>query len=513
MKILRDTVKKDVYMVQKVLNMLRRGELRKDHPQQRKAQQWDNSTRDGFIATCIKNENFDSVKICEQITPNGVVLWLIDGLQRLSTLDMYKNNAFALGKCIEYPIIEYQVAELDENGNFVYDEDGCQSYKIVEFDLRGKRYNDLPEELKENFDNCPIDVVKHLDCSDEMVGYNIRRYNSCCKMNVAQSAVTYMDNVARDIKKLSSHDFFLDCANFSETQRKRGEIDKTVSESVMAINFWDSWNRNAKIIGTRLNENATIEMFEKFGEYLDRLIEVVNGEATKLFNGKNSVLWFMLFDRFNKLNVEDKYFGEFLNKFTDELHSKEVNGTSFDVIDSGRSTKDKGILENKLAILETLMIEFLHIKKEYIEIENKSEFIKNVKSDVENNTLDDIEVSKEFIADLYDTDLVSVSNVSKDDMDYIARATVLLTGKKESDILIYAEDVNDYLQNSVKDYENILNRETIPALIGYLAYAYENDIEDDELNQMLILLAKSSSKTLNFLGFYELLISKNQKAA
>lgn len=96
-KLLRDKVKRDTYMVNKVCGMISRGDLRNDHPQQRKSDQWGDEVRDNFIVTVLQNEDFDPIKICEQLTENGVVLWLIDGLQRCTTIENYKSGKFALG--------------------------------------------------------------------------------------------------------------------------------------------------------------------------------------------------------------------------------------------------------------------------------------------------------------------------------------------------------------------------------------------------------------------------------
>ena len=49
MKLLRDKIKRDTYMVSKLSGMINRGDLRDNHPQQRKSGQWDNNTRDNFI--------------------------------------------------------------------------------------------------------------------------------------------------------------------------------------------------------------------------------------------------------------------------------------------------------------------------------------------------------------------------------------------------------------------------------------------------------------------------------
>lgn len=369
MELLRDKIKRDTFMVSKLCNMVARGDLRDDHPQQRKSGQWSKETRDNFIVTVIKNEDFDPIKICEQLTDRGVVLWLIDGLQRSTTIENFKAGRFKLGRNINPCVIEYQEAVKDEEGHIVY--------QNITYDLRGKAYKDLPEKLKEDFDNCPVDVVKHLDCTDEEVGRHIARYNSGVAMKTSQKLVCYMHNAAKFVKKLANHAFFNDCANYSETKDRNGDIDKVVSEIVMGINFFDDWtSKDARKMGKFLNENATEEMFNTVENYLDRLLEVVTPETGQLFGTKNTVLLFMLYDRFVKSGLSDEKFQEFLENYNTLKDIKvevkreykvkkgsdeKTNVLSFAEINDSNSTKDKGIMEDKLHILETVMNQYLHI--------------------------------------------------------------------------------------------------------------------------------------------------------
>lgn len=371
MELLRDKIKRDTYMVSKLSGMINRGDLKENHPQQRKSGQWDNATRDNFIVTVIKNEDFDPIKICEQLTKEGVVLWLIDGLQRSTTIANYKSGKFALGKKIDPCVIEYQETVKDENGN--------TTYQNVTYDLRGKAYKDLPEKLKEEFDNCPVNVVKHLDCTDEEVGRHIVRYNSGRPMVVAQKISAYMYNTAKYVKKLSGHAFFNDCANYSSTADKNGTVDKVVSETIMGLNFFDVWNKDARKIGKHLNDNATEDMFNCFENYLDRLLEVITPETGKLFSSKNALIWFMLFDKFTKKGLPDNKFQLFLENYEEFKRIKvkvsheymlikgsgEYTDTlSFAELDGCKSTKDKGVMEDKIYILETVMNDFLHNSNE-----------------------------------------------------------------------------------------------------------------------------------------------------
>ena len=75
----------------------------------------------------------------------------------------------------------------------MYDHEGKREYEYIEYDLRGKMYKDLPDELKECFDSYAFDVVKQLNCTDEEVAYHMRRYNRQKSLNVAQNAITYSD--------------------------------------------------------------------------------------------------------------------------------------------------------------------------------------------------------------------------------------------------------------------------------------------------------------------------------
>ena len=438
MKLLRDKIKRDTYMVSKLCGMISRGDLRDNHPQQRKSGQWDKNTRDNFIVTVIKNEDFDPIKICEQLTDDGVVLWLIDGLQRSTTIENFKSGKFALGKNIDPYVIEYQEAIRGKNGEI--------TYQNISYDLRGKGYKDLPEKLKEDFDNCPVDIVKHLDCTDEEVGRHIVRYNSGRAMVVAQKISAYMYNTAKYVKELSGHAFFNDCANYSENDDRNGTVDKVVSEAIMGLNFFNMWNKQAQKIGKHLNDNATKEMFDNFGAYLDRLLNIITPETGKLFSAKNALIWFMLFDRFTKKGIKDKAFQLFLENYEEfkkvkieVLHEYELvknsgeftNFLSFAELDGCKSTKDKGVIEDKLHILETVMEDFIHSNcyaEEYIR---------------EDHTVTAKDIIKEYVSQDIDDDEVELYEMM-------------------------TNDVSECIDDIDSDFLSENNRPSFVALVGYM---------------------------------------------
>lgn len=358
----RDKTKKDAYMCGTLLNMFSRKELRKNHPQQRKADKWKNDARDGFIATAIKHEDVDSIKICEQLIDGKVILWLIDGLQRLTVLEKYKKGVFKLGKNMESPIVYYQKPVI-EDGEVVLDDYGDPVMEDIEYDLREKGFHDLPVELKERFDNYQIDVVKHLDCTDEEIGYHIRRYNRQTSMNSNENSITYMDTIAKKVKDISqSHRFFKDCGGYTTTEKNNGTCERVVCESLMAMFFLDKWQKNSKKLGAYLNENTTRDEFDILKRELDRLELAVGDRYKTIFTSKDSFLFFTLFHKFTLLCDDDLKFAEFLTAFQNDLHSRVVSeyNESFDDVNANRATKDKAVIMRKLTVLEKLMLDFLH---------------------------------------------------------------------------------------------------------------------------------------------------------
>ena len=441
MDLVRDKRVKDALMNSTIQNMFSRGQLRKDHPLQRKPGRWNDSDRDGLIATVLKNEDIDSIKVCEQLTPNGVILWVIDGLQRLTTLDLYVNNGFKLGKNLEFPIITYQSAKRDQNGNIIKDEYGNYDYELVEYDLRGKYYNDLPVDLKERFNNYKIDMVKHLDCTDEEIGYHIRRYNKQKSMNVSENAVTYMDSIAKEVKRVSLNNRFFKNDIYKELERNNGTIERIVTESVMCMFHLDKWQKQSKKMGGFLNKNSSRQEFDKLNENLNRLEAVYDVCFTNIFTVKDSFIWFTLFDKFTAYNISDSRFVDFIKEFNLSLSSKKVNGQAFYEIDKNKSTKDKGVISLKLEILETLMNEFLHI-----EVEDETD---NGNCTTENES---------FIADVLNMDLENVI----DKMD------------------IYNEDLDSLTGKTIREGSKLLDVANRKSLLAMVAYSYERDVDLDE---------------------------------
>ena len=454
----RDKVKKDQMMLGTLLNQFKRGQINKNHPLQRKADQWTPEAKSGLVASIIKGEDIDSIKICEQILDSSsFVLWLIDGLQRLTVLDSYRNNAYAIGKSLEMPIMYYQ--GVDENG----------VVGVIEYDLRNKKYKDLPDELKERFDSYGIDIVKHLDCTDEEIAYHMARYNRQTNMNVNQKNILSAWKVAPRIKALANNRFFVDCGDFTSREETKEVFNRIVCESIMTMFHLDDWKKS-KQMSLYLNKNATEKEFDIFEDELNRLYGIIDQDTIgKLFNAKNSFIWFAAFHKFTSFGLADLKFADFLGEFQRTLHSKafsEYDDKSFDVYDSGKGTKDKKVVMDKLDMLEKLMREYFRIDGNEKSTEDKTEVIKESAAldlSTENNTT---EVNDNTEIEICD----EVLSFARENVD---------ENLTEEDISLYSDMIDDYVKIDSLIYEKCRT-----ALIALMAYVCKND-KDREFGEWI----------------------------
>ncbi len=394
-----EKTKRDFHSTKYYVNAVKKETVRIDHPQQRESGQWTPEYRDGLIGTVLKNEDIPYIVICEQVTDNGVDNYLIDGIQRVTTLYNYSVGAFKLGNKMEKPLIEYQVNILDDNGNPMRDEEGNLLHEVKICDIRGKGFKDLPEELQESFDEYQLMEVKHLNCSDEEIGYHLRRYNHAKKMGASQNGITYLDKrIAMQVKEITTtHTFFKDLGNFKPTERNNDTLNRVVLESIMATYFLDSWKSPLKDICTYLNENMTNDMIAAFKEELDTISEVMTDSAAEMFNAKNAFLWFVTYHRFCEISGEAKRFIEFMETFRMTLHSKEWKGSTFDKMNEV-STKKKSCIMEKLRLLEAFLYEFLQLRDGELEEVDALTFVREkVDADV---TQEDIDFYKDILEGL-----------------------------------------------------------------------------------------------------------------
>ena len=366
----------DKYSMYSLLQDKKNGDVNCNYILQREPFQWTTEEANRYFCRILSNLPIPEIILCEQKKKGLTISHLIDGLQRLSYAEAFKENRIKIGSAgAERHLIQYRDYVLDDNGNRVLDEDGLPEYEMKIFDVIGKYYKDLPDELKKRFNNFNINVTKFFDCTDEQIADHIRDYNNHASMNKEQGGFLNVSaQTAGYIKNISQKNtFFKNCGKFTDNNVIKGKLERVVAESIMLMFFRDSWKAKLDTIYKYVDENATEQQFLKLNSHFNRL-ELALGDNNKdlksLLTPTTMPMWIAVFDKFTTYNIEDSRFVDFLRAYNTELKDKEVDGVSMaDFKD--QQTKKKATITGKIDLLVKLMNEYLHI--DITEVENNTE--------------------------------------------------------------------------------------------------------------------------------------------
>lgn len=428
--------KPKVYPVSSILKKMENYTIRFDHPLQRESEQWSPAMKGNLISDILQNNPIPELIFAEQLIDGISIIWDIDGKQRCTTVYSYIKNIFKVSKNIRKPFIKYQKIVKDENGNCVLNENKVPIYKWEECDIRGKYFKDLPEALQEKILDYNFNVTQYLNCTSDEIAYHIERYNAGKPMNGNQKGLIKLgETFATMVKNISGMEFFKNIGNYKVSENKNGAIGRLIVESVMGINFLDSWKKNQEDMCEFLLNNATQEMFENFEELVERITNVVDEESAEVFDSKDSFIWFTVFSAFTKTNLDDKKFINFIKVFTKDLHNKKVDNITYDDLNQ-KATKDKNVVINKIKLITKLMYEFFNLT-------------------IKENDIFTNENIKEFIKDVAGKELTNM------------------------DINFYKDILND-LETNVNNNSLLLKKDNEPSLLALVAYACEKDIDLDD---------------------------------
>lgn len=339
---------------------------------------------DGLSVTILTDDYISPIILAEE---DSGQIHIVDGGSRTAAFQMIRFGNYKIKSSVENPIIPYKKLVKDENGKIKFED--------AEFDIRNKTFDQFPKELQKKFDEYQIETVIHEHCNKEKIATYMIRYNTRKNFTANQKQFLYVPKFAEQIRDITKRSFFIKNCDIKDSDKENGILERTITESVMVINYKDNWSKNGKKLATYINDNASEEQFEKLNNNIARLENIVTDDTKSLFNAKDSFIWFAFFEKFTELGFDDNKFAEFLRAFVNGLRNKSVDGKLFDKVDEVGSTKDKSVILSKLHILETLMYEFLNINKEDLNEIDVLEFVKeNVNSEINN---DDIELYKDCL--------------------------------------------------------------------------------------------------------------------
>lgn len=432
-----ENCKTDKISIASIVKKIDRHTIRFDHPLQRESDQWSPSMKGNLVSDILQGNKLHPLIFAEQIINGVPIIWELDGKQRCTNAYSYSKNGYKISKNIRRWMIKYQTIEKDENGNEVLDERGFPTSINAEFDIRGKRFSELPEELQDRFLDYTFNYDQYLNCSEEDIGYHIERYNDGKSMTSPQKGIMKLGTeYAEIVKSISNMPFFKDIGGYKVSEFKNGTINRVVVESIMTANYFDNWGKLDNMC-KYIKENSDTTVFDNFEDMVERLEKVVTDDVSDMFDSKDSFLWFGLFAKFIKTQTDDRKFIEFMTEFGQSLHKKTLHGISFDnILEESSSTKDKGIVTKKMNHLELLMNNYLNINK---------------------NEGEDSEIETEEV--------------------FISRNVNVDINELHNDMEFYGESLEDLTNNTIRDGSKLLDKQNRLSLLAMVVYSYKHDVD------------------------------------
>lgn len=359
-------IRRQVYSLEQYLKAMNEETIRTDQECQRLSGQWTSNMVNELIYSVLTDNYIPAVILGEE-TSNGITRqWIIDGLQRSSTLSMFRYGNTKITKNIDECMVTYQRKATDENGNVKRDSAGEIIWKTIEYDIRNKTYEKLPEELKDRFNGYQLETVIHPNCDMTEVSKLVRKYNNNKPMNTAQRAFTYIDAFAKEIRDIIENRFFSDMYLCSRNDRKNGTLERIIGDMVLLTNYPEHYQKDTKIGFKWLNENGTMKDFCDLEDLLTRLTEAteITTEIRALFNSKNAHIFVAAFKAFTELERKDTEFGVFLQWFVDGGNETEINGQSWIDWNINRSSRDNTTVHGKVEYLTALVNQYFKADKQ-----------------------------------------------------------------------------------------------------------------------------------------------------
>ena len=393
--------KPDKLCIASINKKIERHTIRFDHPLQRESEQWSPDMKGNLISDILQGNPIPPLVFAEQVANGLAIIWDLDGKQRCTTAYSFSKDAFKITKNIRRWLIAYQTSVKGKDGTEIFDKSGFPVYEKQEFDIRGKKYSELPEELQDRFKEYNFEIVQYLNCSSEDIAYHIARYNEGKPMTVSQKGLTRLgEKFATMVKSISGMPFFRDYGGYKVSEGGNGTVNRVVVESVMAANFLEHWKKKQEDMCEFIKDNATAEDFDSFEDLVERITRAGTEETFNMFDSKDSFMWFGLFARFVKTGFDDSRFIEFMAEFSRSLHRREINGKSFDDL-NGKATKDKAVVLNKINHLEKLMNEYLGTGKEAGPVDGEKSILEFLRDTVSPGiTQEDFSLYQEILEDL-----------------------------------------------------------------------------------------------------------------
>lgn len=345
-----------------------------NYERQRPSGQWNAGKKTACIDSILRGIVIMPIVVVQHGLGIDATLDVIDGAQRLSTIEAYKNNEFKLspkinGEKLEPVEIEVPVMvdKLDENGNVVKEllpgkkrrtpvkvpligENGHAVLEKQQFSIANKFYKDLPAELQQAFLSYDsMFILNMTGFTDKEVREQMRRLNMGTSMNPAQVGIIVSSKQVFDfVKKTTQHTLFKNCSTWTKNDIIKNAVERCITEAYVLMYEPDSWGTYPQLCSL-FNRTATVKSLKFMQAVMDKFAEIVdeNDFLIDNLNKKNLHLILGNFKMFiDTYDCKISDYARFLHDWFDHLKDESEYGKH-----DTKGTKSKASIATRLNIL------------------------------------------------------------------------------------------------------------------------------------------------------------------
>lgn len=303
------------YTVKKVIEGITNGCIVFNHPMQRKPGQWDNEQQSLIIHSILGGYAIPQTYALPIIDGDFDSFSVLDGKQRLTTIYDFVNDGFALAG--DTPIVTIQKRKVitDESGNRHLEN------IIEEFDIADKYFSQLDGKLKDKIEDHEISVVMLANCTDEEIENQFYRLNNGTALTKDQKTrVILGDELASFVDGQEQKDIFMKKSYFTSLQRKRGEVQTCILQTLMLVmDFpFKNFNNDAVIeFAEWFRKNHQMSDLDYCSDLFDKLNEAiaVTDKPNKLMKKTNIPILAYHVQTADEIGMDMGTYGDWIEKF------------------------------------------------------------------------------------------------------------------------------------------------------------------------------------------------------
>ena len=184
------------------------------HKVQRRGNQWNKIQKSKLIYSLVTG--YMPIPPIHVLDKDNI-LWVIDGKQRLTTINSFVNDEFKLDKSMPAIMIGEETVELAK-----------------------KKYSDLPEELQVKIKETEILQVKYKDYTDEQISEIYAALNNGTPLSADQKLrAALSSDVLEACDEVAESEFFTNVANITKGQFVKGEDLSVILQAAMLCSDFD----------------------------------------------------------------------------------------------------------------------------------------------------------------------------------------------------------------------------------------------------------------------------------